>query len=116
MLPERVSSGLCTLAEGEDRLAYTVRYAVSVRTARSAGSRRGRRSSVRGGGAPTSEVFGWLETDRPGVAGGDRGTSRDSLELLAEAANRLGKARRRRGSLDFELAEPEIAARPGGHG
>lgn len=112
MLPERVSSGLCTLAEGEDRLAYTVRYTVSpdgTMHGVEAGESmiRSRRRCTYG------EVFGWLETDRsmwpPEIEG-----FADSLELLAEAADRLGKARRKRGSLDFELAEPEILLDPQG--
>jgi len=106
MLPERVSSGLCTLAEGEDRLAYTVRFSV------------GPDGSIRGVEAGDSvirsrwrctyeQVFGWLESPREEWPE-ETAAFADSLELLAEAADRLGDARRRRGSLDFELAEPEI--------
>ncbi len=112
MLPERVSSGLCTLAEGEDRLAYTVRYAVSpdgtmhdVEAGESVIHSRRR--------CTYGEVFGWLEKDRSAWPA-ETAEFADSLELLAEAADRLGKARRKRGSLDFELAEPEILLDPQG--
>ncbi len=107
MLPERVSSGLCTLAEGEDRLTYTVRYRVG---------RDGEIRAVEAGGSITrsrrrctyAEAFGWLETP-PGEWPAETREFGESLRLLAEAADRLGKARRRRGSLDFELAEAEIS-------
>jgi ribonuclease R len=112
MLPERVSSDLCTLAEGEDRLAYTVRYEVgrdgAVRRAEAAPSviRSRRRCTY-------AEVFSWLSSPRQ-LWPAECGEFADSLELLAEAADRLGRERHRRGSLDFELAEPEILLDPEG--
>jgi len=106
MLPERVSSGLCTLAEDEDRLAFTVRF--SVGPDGSIGGVKAGDSVIRSMHRCTYEqVFAWLEKPRDQWP---RKTERfaDSLELLAVAADRLGRARRRRGSLDFELAEAEI--------
>jgi ribonuclease R len=112
MLPERVSNELCTLRAGEDRLAYTARFAVAddgniadveVRPS----VIRSRRRCTYG------EVFGWLETPRD-TWPSDCAEFADSLELLAEAADRLGRARRRRGSLDFDLAEPQVLLDPEG--
>ncbi len=86
MLPERVSSDLCTLAEGEDRLAYTVRFVVardgSIRHAEASPSviRSRRRCTY-------AEVFGWLSLPRqrwPVECRGVRG--------LARAAGRGGGA------------------------
>jgi ribonuclease R len=112
MLPERVSSGLCTLAEGEDRLTYTVRFSVgrdgAIRSVEAAPAviRSRRRCTY-------EEVFLWLETPRQRWPA-EIDEFADSLELLAEAAERLGRARHARGSLDFELAEPELLLDPAG--
>ena len=59
------------------------------------------------------EVAEWLDRPR---AQWPRETEAfaDSLELLAEAARRLGRERRERGSLDFDLAEPELILDPEG--
>ena len=112
MLPERVSSDLCTLAEGEDRLGYTVRIVVardgSIRRAEASPSvvRSRRRCTY-------AEVFSWLSSPRQRWPV-ECGEFADSLELLSEAADRLGRERHRKGSLDFELAEPEILLDPDG--
>jgi ribonuclease R len=109
MLPERVSSDLCTLAEAEDRLAYTVRFVVarggSIRRAEAAPSviRSRRRGTY-------AEVFGFSPRQRWPVECGDAG--------LARAAGRGGGAAGAgappEGQLDFELAEPEILLDPEG--
>jgi ribonuclease R len=112
MLPERVSNELCSLQEGEDRLTYTVRFAVArdgtVTSSEAHDSviRSRRRFSY-------NEVFEILETPR-GRWPGEIDEIADSLELLAEAAERLGTQRHRRGSLDFDLAEPRILLDPEG--
>ena len=112
MLPERLSNDLCSLREAEDRLTYTVRYTVNRQgkiTKRSA-----HESVIRSRKRCTyAEVFAWLEKPR---AAWPKGTAAfaDSLELLAEAADRLGRERRARGSLDFDLAEPELLLDPEG--
>jgi len=111
MLPERLSNDLCSLLPGADRLAFTVSFVVN----RDGGVERyqARPSVFRSRRRCTyTEVFGWLEegswpADLPdGV--------RRSLELLDAAAERLGRRRRQRGSLDFDLPEPEILLDPDG--
>jgi ribonuclease R len=112
MLPERVSNGLCSLREGEDRLAFTARYAVTRDgrikrlEARPSVIRSRRRFSY-------DEAFEILETPRKAWPA-EIDEIADSLELLVEAADRLGRERHRRGSLDFDLAEPQILLDPEG--
>jgi ribonuclease R len=112
MLPERLSNELCSLREGVDRLAFSVRFRVgpnghlrNVEANRSVIHSRRR--------CTYGEVFGWLESPR---SEWPRETApfADSLELLAEAAARLGRARHGRGSLDFDMAEPQILLDPEG--
>lgn len=112
MLPERLSNDLCSLREGEDRLTWTVRFTVkndgevAVYSAENSVIRSRRRCTY-------AEVAEWLEKPRREWPGETEGFA-DSLELLAEAAGRLGRARRERGSLDFDLAEPELILDPEG--
>jgi ribonuclease R len=112
MLPERLSNDLCSLREAEDRLTWTVRFTVSPkgkitkRTAMDSVIRSRRRCTY-------AEVAEWLEASRAKWPSESEPFA-DSLELLAEAAARLGKARHERGSLDFDLAEPELLLDPEG--
>ena len=111
MLPERLSNELCSLLPGEDRLAFTVRFlvksdgAVEGYRAERAVFRSRRRCTY-------TEVLAWVEGGAwpaglpPGV--------RRSLELLDEAALRIGARRRVRGAIDFDLPEPEILLDPEG--
>ncbi len=112
MLPERVSNELCSLREAEDRLVYTVRYTVRrdgslARVEAAPAVIRSRRRCTYG------EVFSWLETPRESWPD-ETAEFADSLAAAAEAAERLGRLRRRRGSLDFDLAEPEFLLDPEG--
>ncbi len=111
MLPEKLSNHLCSLVPGQDRLAFTVRFLVTpagriedywaVRSV----FRSRRRCTY-------EEVYAWLSqgafpSDLPeGVA--------DSLRLLDQAALRLAAQRHKRGSIDFDLPEPEILLDPQG--
>ena len=112
MLPERLSNDLCSLREEEDRLTWTVRFTVkrdgevAAYLAENSVIRSRRRCTY-------AEVAEWLEKPRSKWPGETAGFA-DSLELLAEAAGRLGCARRERGSLDFDLAEPELILDPEG--
>ncbi len=112
MLPEKLSNDLCSLREGVDRLAYTVRFSV----APDGGVTRYELhdSVIRSVRRCTyTEVFEWLELPRgrwPEIVE----PFADSLALLAEAAQRLARRRHERGSLDFDLAEPEILLDPEG--
>ena len=111
MLPEKLSNHLCSLVAGEDRLAFSVRFLVAEDGA--VEGYRAERSVFRSRRRCTyDEVFDWLEGGAfpaevdPQV--------RRSLELLDAAAQRLGRRRRERGSIDFDLPEPEILLDPEG--
>ncbi len=112
MLPEKLSNDLCSLREGVDRLTFTVRFRVAGdgRVSRAEAHDSVIRSRRR---CTYTEVFGWLERPRADWPEAT-GAFADSLEALAEAADRLGRARRARGSLDFDLAEPQILLDPEG--
>jgi len=112
MLPERLSNDLCSLREGVDRLTWTARYSVD---------RRGRISNISATASVIrsrrrctyAEVAEWLDAPRKRWPA-EVEPFADSLELLAEAADRLGRCRREVGSLDFDLAEPELILDPEG--
>jgi ribonuclease R len=112
MLPERLSNELCSLREGVDRLCFSVRFHVGTNghISRVEANRSVIHSRRR---CTYEEVFEWLEQPRsewpPETA-----PFADSLDLLAEAASRLSRARHGRGSLDFDMAEPQILLDPGG--
>jgi ribonuclease R len=111
MLPEKLSNHLCSLVPDQDRLAFSVRFLVTPSGA--VEGYRAERSVFRSRRRCTyTEVFVWLEE------GGwpvdlDR-TVRYSLQLLDEAARRIGERRRARGAIDFDLPEPEILLDPEG--
>ncbi len=111
MLPEKLSNHLCSLVSDQDRLAFSVRFLVAPDGA--VEGYRAERTIFRSRRRCTyTEVFAsleegaWPEGIAPGV--------RSSLELLDEAARRIGERRRARGSIDFDLPEPEILLDPEG--
>jgi ribonuclease R len=111
MLPERLSNDLCSLLPAQDRLAFSVRFMVSREGA--VESYRAERTVFRSRRRCTyTEVFAWLES---GSWPADLAHEvRQSLELLDEAARRIGERRRGRGAIDFDLPEPEILLDPEG--
>jgi ribonuclease R len=112
MLPERLSNDLCSLREGVDRLTFTVRFRVDAE-GRVSGAK-ARESVIRSRRRCTyTEVFSWLEQPRSQWPP-ETDDFADSLALLAEAADRIGRARRVRGSLDFDMAEPVVLLDPEG--
>ena len=112
MLPERLSNDLCSLREGVDRLTFSVRF--TVESDGRVGAAKAKRSVIRSRRRCTYlEVFDWLQRPRSEWPPETEGFA-DSLELLAEAADRLGASRRVRGSLDFDLAEPVLILDPEG--
>ncbi len=111
MLPEKLSNDLCSLLPDRDRLAFSVRFLVTKDGA--VEGYRAERTVFRSRRRCTyTEVFAWLEEgswppELPHEV-------RRSLELLDEAARRIGRRRRERGSIDFDLPEPEILLDPEG--
>ena len=107
MLPERLSNGLCSLNPREERAAMTVEMEWS-----------------HDGHPLNASVYeSVIKSDArltyPGVAAALQASSTDGvaepyralrpmLQLAAEVADRLRRRRMARGSLDFDLPEPEI--------
>jgi ribonuclease R len=111
MLPEKLSNHLCSLVQGQDRLAFSVRFLVT--SSGGVEGYRAERSVFRSRRRCTyTEVFAWLERGEwPANLEPD---VRASLELLDEAASRLRRRRENRGAIDFDLPEPEILIDPDG--
>jgi len=112
MLPERLSSDLCSLRPGEDRLVVAVELRLSaegeILDARfhEAVIRSHAKLSYEEAADLLASTSG---ADPVGAAGaGDVGW-RASLARLAEIAARLGARRRRTGAIELELPEVEIA-------
>ncbi len=105
MLPEALSSQLCSLREGVDRLTFSVRFFVTAKGG--VEGYRAERGVIRvRRRCAYPEVRAWLED---GAWPDDLEEDvRRSLALAAEAAERLGRRRAARGSIDFDLPEPEI--------
>lgn len=105
MLPEELSNRMCSLLPGEDRLAFSVRFLVT-RSGALEGYRAERSVFHSRRRCTYTEVFEWLEHGRwPEDVGPE---TRASLDLLDLAAQRLRARRAGRGSIDFDLPEPEI--------
>ena len=105
MLPERLSTNLTSLNEGEDRLAFVIQFAVgadgrlSDETVYHALVRNRAKLSY-------GEVGAWLEDDGPAPAAiAASAELADQVRLQAEATRRLRDARVTAGALDFESVE-----------
>ena len=105
MLPETLSNGICSLRPDEDRLALVAEMLFSGDGRRlearfyPAVMRSCARLTYREVAAALEDR---LDADSPLVL------RRDQFQVMAELAERLMAMRRRRGSLDFDLPEPEI--------
>jgi exoribonuclease II len=105
MLPERLSTDLTSLNEGEDRLAFVIQFTVgadgslSDETVYHALVRNRAKLSYR-------EVGAWLEDEGPAPAAVAASAElADQVRLQAEATRRLRDARVTAGALDFESVE-----------
>jgi ribonuclease R len=110
MLPERLSTELCSLRPGEDRFAMTVEMLLDRRGLLA--SYRLYPSLIRSDARLDYEtVDGWLET---GEGYPDDETKR-LLEDFRELAAALGRRREHRGGLDFETVEAKVVLDEEGH-
>ena len=105
MLPERLSTNLTSLNEGEDRLAVVIQFDVAddgVMTNSSV-----YRALVHNRAKLTYDAVGaWLERRGPVPPALARSPElREQVQLQDEAAGRLRLARKRAGALDFESVE-----------
>lgn len=106
MLPEKLSNGICSLNPREDRLAVTVELLFD----REGEARETRfyPSVIRSDERLTyTEVKEILVDENPETIARHAGLITD-LRTMEVLAGRLGKKRRQRGSIDFDLPEPEI--------
>jgi ribonuclease R len=106
MLPEGLSNGICSLNPGEDRLTVTVEMLFDV--SGNAGVNLFYPSVIR-----SDERMTYTEVKHLLTEEGPRSLPRflrllDDLETMEELARRLAAKRKRRGSIDFDLPEPEI--------
>lgn len=100
MLPEALSSGICSLREGEDRLAFSVRLTIGPdgRLREAAFSRSVIRSAAR---LAYREGAAMLAGAEPGPIG-------EAVRVMGRAAEALAAARKARGAVDLDLPEPEV--------
>ena len=105
MLPERLSTDLTSLNEGEDRLAVVIEFDVADDGA--IGNASVYRALVHNRAKLTYDSIGaWLEKTGPEPKPIARWPElRGQLQLQSEAAERLRQARGRAGALDFESIE-----------
>ena len=102
MLPPALSSGICSLVPGEDRLVRSVTLRVGPD---------GRVVAARfGSGVIRSAArLSYGEAARM-IAGGEAGAVPEAVRRMGSAAALLGATRRARGAVDLDLPEPAVAA------
>ena len=100
MLPEALSSGICSLRECEDRLAFSAILTVGAdgRLREAQFSRSVIRSAAR---LAYREGAAMLAGAEPGPIG-------EAVRIMGRAAEALSKARKARGAVDLDLPEPEV--------
>ena len=106
MLPEELSNGICSLVPGEDRLTMTAELLFGRE-----GDLRDARfypSVIRSAARLTYTLVEKIVVTEDGEACAAHRTLVPELLLMKELALRLTAMRRRRGSIDFDLPEPEI--------
>ncbi len=106
MLPERLSNNLCSLVPEEDRLAFT-----AILDFNASGKRTGMRftkSIIRSRYRLTYTIVKEILLDRNAEQRKKFEPVAASLELMGELAAALEKRRMARGSIGFEIPEPEV--------
>jgi ribonuclease R len=110
MLPDTLSSDICSLRPGEDRLAFTAMLTIDGRTGQTRAARF-TPSVIRSRARMTY-------TQVAGILDGDAELRRQfaslvpEFEILAELTKALNRRRRARGAIDFDLPESEIRYDP----
>lgn len=100
MLPEALSSGICSLVEGRDRLTRSVDLEIGP-------DGELRRARVHRAVIASAARLSYADGARL-LAGGNGGVVGDAVRVMGRAAALLARARRRRGALDLDLPEPRL--------
>lgn len=106
MLPSVLSDNLCSLRPGEDRLALVVEYAIDLN-----GKINGthfHRAVINSHARLTYTKVQKILVEKDAATCAEYEKITPMLEILSQAALILQKTRRERGSIDFDLPEPEI--------
>lgn len=109
MLPERLSNDLCSLVPHQDRLSFTAEMDFDEKGNRLAG--RFYKSVIRSAARLTYTLVRQILVDESPEADRIRGEHRHLIPVLRRMERlyeRLREVRRARGSLDFDLPEPDI--------
>lgn len=106
MLPRRLSNGICSLNPKEDRLTLTVRLAFDHNGKPTGASFY--RSIIRSSMRLTYNEVEDVLIRRDGKTAKKIQKLLPELELMGELASLLGGEREKRGSLDFDLPEPDV--------
>ncbi len=107
MLPERLSNDLCSLVPDQDRYAFTAILDFDAK-GRPVGQKFGK-SLIRSHQRFTyNKVYDILSAPPKAAIRKEYKEFTADLELMAKLAAALGDQRRRRGSIGFEIPEPEI--------
>jgi ribonuclease R len=109
MLPHALSSGICSLVDGKDRLTQTAVLQID---------RKGHIVEAQFHDGVIKSAGKLAYKDAQAILDGDAATRAkfpqaiETVELSAELARILNQARKDRGSLDFDLPEPELQLDP----
>jgi len=112
MLPEDLSSDICSLLPDQDRLTFTAELTIDGRT--------GRTTAARFVPAVIRSRARMTYTQVAAILDGDPAARAQHPELaaecdgMAELARRLNARRRQRGAIDFDLPEEEVRCDPAG--
>jgi ribonuclease R len=114
MLPERLSNDLCSLVPDQDRLAFTAILDLDPQGKLLA--RKFTRSIIRSHQRFTyTNVYAILSAEPEDEIRKTYRSFVDDLETMAALAKALGNKRMQRGSIGFEIPEPEIILDQDGH-
>ncbi|MBI2346474.1 MAG: ribonuclease R [Deltaproteobacteria bacterium] len=106
MFPPTLSDDLCSLRPNEDRLAVVAEFIVD--RSGTVSERQFYRAVIRSRARLTYTVVRRMIVDSDPAARRDHVSIFPTIEAAAEACRRLQSKRQARGSIDFDLPEPEI--------
>ncbi|MDO8462299.1 MAG: ribonuclease R [Deltaproteobacteria bacterium] len=106
MLPEKLSNGICSLNPHEDRLTFTAEIDFDAQGRRIGSSFY--KSVIKSAARLTYTIVRQVLVDKDESVRQKWSSVVNDLMLMEELADRIGVQRTERGSIDFDLPEPEI--------